>query len=64
MAESSTPRVLAAASPASFSKLQRDLKECSGNVSALQHELEITTRRIGTMQGEIDHLRAMMRSTS
>jgi hypothetical protein len=62
VAKSSTLRAPAALSASSFRKLQRDLQECSGKVESLQRELEITTRRMGTMQAEIDHLRAVTRS--
>jgi hypothetical protein len=63
VAKSSTVRAPATMTASAVRKLQRDLKQCSGKVESLEHHLEITTRRIGTMQAEIDHLRALMRST-
>ena len=44
---------------AAFTRLQRDLERCTEKVQHLENEIGTTVRRMGAMQAEIDHLRAL-----
>jgi hypothetical protein len=41
--------------------MRRDLDECTRKVQDFGHDLDISIRRIGTMQAEIDRLRALLK---
>ena len=50
-------------SAADFARLRRDLATCADEMSVLKRELEINIQRMGAMQAEIDHLRAIINRT-
>jgi predicted nuclease with TOPRIM domain len=45
-----------------ISDLRADLEQCRARLDALERERETTIRRIGSLQAELDHLRAKNRT--
>ena len=44
--------------------LRASLQLCADKIAALEREIDINIKRMGAMQAEIDHLRALLSRTS
>jgi hypothetical protein len=48
-----------AAPRAALAKLREDIDACGRKIEQLERAIEVNIRRMGAMQAEIDHLRAV-----
>jgi chromosome segregation ATPase len=62
MARKTARRPVRSDAGARLSALERNLENCTEEIQRLRRDMDTNIRRIGTMQAEIDHLRAQRSS--